>query len=123
MKQQKELNALNKAIKKENELLKEANKSENEFIDKVDKETAKDILNPVKKGIIKQYKDEDIEIDTKKMNLLIILHILTNLKILRKEFKIRYSHLQLKYLIFFIYLILGMKQMILIMLLILQEII
>ena len=61
MKQQKELNALNKAIKKENELLKEANKGENEFIDKVDKETAKDILNPVKKGLIKQYKDEDID--------------------------------------------------------------
>ena len=61
MKQQKELNALNKEIRKENELLKEANKSENEFIDKVDKETAKDILNPVKKGLIKQYKDEDID--------------------------------------------------------------
>ena len=61
MKQQKELNALNKEIRKENELLKEANKSENEFIDKVDKETSKDILNPVKKGIIKQYKDEDID--------------------------------------------------------------
>ena len=61
MKQQKELKALNKEIRKENELLKEANKSENEFIDKVDKETAKDILNPVKKGIIKQYKDEDID--------------------------------------------------------------
>ena len=61
MKQQKELNALNKEIRKENELLKEANKSQNEFIDKVDKETAKDILNPVKKGLIKQYKDEDID--------------------------------------------------------------
>lgn len=61
MKQQKELKALNKEIKKENELLKEANKSENEFIDKVDKETAKDILNPVKQGLIKQYKDEDID--------------------------------------------------------------
>jgi len=61
MKQQKELKALNKEIRKENELLKEANKSENEFIDKVDKETAKDILNPVKKGLIKQYKDEDID--------------------------------------------------------------
>ena len=60
MKQQKELNALNKEIRKENELLKAANKSENEFIDKVDKEIAKDILNPVKKGLIKQYKDEDI---------------------------------------------------------------
>ena len=61
MKQQKELDALNKEIRKENELLKEANKSENKFIDNVDKETAKDILNPVKKGIIKQYKDEDID--------------------------------------------------------------
>lgn len=61
MKQQKELNALNKEIRKENELLKEANKAENRFIDKVDKETSKDILNPVKKGIIKQYKDEDID--------------------------------------------------------------
>ena len=61
MKHQKELNALNKEIRKENELLKESNKSENEFIDKVDKETAKDILNPVKKGLIKQYKDEDID--------------------------------------------------------------
>ena len=61
MKQQKELNALNKEIRKENELLKEANKAENRFIDKVDIETSKDILNPVKKGIIKQYKDEDID--------------------------------------------------------------
>ena len=61
MKQQKELNALNKEIRKENELLKEANKAENRFINKVDKETSKDILNPVKKGIIKQYKDEDID--------------------------------------------------------------
>lgn len=61
MKQQYELNALNKDIKRENELLKEANKSENTFIDKVDKETSKNILNPVKKGIIKQYKDEDID--------------------------------------------------------------
>lgn len=61
IKQQKELNALNKEIRKENELLKEANKAENRFIDKVDKETSKDILNPVKKGIIKQYKDEDID--------------------------------------------------------------
>lgn len=61
MKQQKELNALNKEIRKENELLKEANKAENRFIDKVDKETSKDILNPIKKGIIKQYKDEDID--------------------------------------------------------------
>ena len=48
-------------IKSENELLIEANKSENKIIDKVDKETSKDILNPVKKGIIKQYKDIDIE--------------------------------------------------------------
>lgn len=61
MKQQKELNALNKEIRKENELLKEANKTENRFIDKVDKETSKDILNPIKKGILKQYKDEDID--------------------------------------------------------------
>ena len=61
MKQQIELNALNKEIRKENELLKEANKAENKFIDKVDKETSKDILNPIKKGIIKQYKDEDID--------------------------------------------------------------
>ena len=61
MKQQIELTALNKEIKAENELLKEANRSENMFIDKVDKETSKDILNPVKKGIIKQYKDEDID--------------------------------------------------------------
>ena len=61
IKQQKELNALNKEIRKENELLKEANKAENRFIDKVDKETSKDILNPVKKGIIKKYKDEDID--------------------------------------------------------------
>jgi len=61
MKQQKELNALNKEIRKENELLKEANKAENRFIDKVDIETSKYILNPVKKGIIKQYKDEDID--------------------------------------------------------------
>ena len=61
MKQQYELNALNKEIKRENGLLKEANKSENIFIDKVDKETSKDILNPIKKGIIKQYKDEDID--------------------------------------------------------------
>ena len=61
MKQQIELNALNKEIRKENELLKEANKAENKFIDKVDIETSKDILNPVKKGIIKQYKDEDID--------------------------------------------------------------
>ena len=61
MKQQKELNALNKEIRKENELLKEANKAENRFIDKVDKEISKDILNPIKKGIIKQYKDEDID--------------------------------------------------------------
>ena len=61
MKQQIELNALNKEIRKENELLKEANKAENRFIDKVDKETSKDILNPIKKGIIKQYKDEDID--------------------------------------------------------------
>ena len=61
MKQQQELNELNKEIKNENELLKEANKSENLFIDKIDKETSKDILNPVKKGIIKQYKDEDID--------------------------------------------------------------
>ena len=50
MKQQIELNALNKEIRKENELLKEANKAENKFIDKVDKETSKDILNPIKKG-------------------------------------------------------------------------
>lgn len=49
MKQQKELNALNKEIRKENELLKEANKAENRFIDKVDKEISKDILNPIKK--------------------------------------------------------------------------
>lgn len=49
MKQQIELNALNKEIKQENELLKEANKAENKFIDKVDIETSKDILNPVKK--------------------------------------------------------------------------
>ena len=41
MKQQKELNALNKEIRKENELLKEANKAENRFIDKVDKETSR----------------------------------------------------------------------------------
>lgn len=61
MKQQIELNALNKEIRKENELLKEANKAENRFIDKVDKETSKDILNPIKKGILKQYKDEDID--------------------------------------------------------------
>ena len=61
MKQQLELEALNKEIKDENELLKEANKAENRFIDKVDKETSKDILNPIKKGIIKQYKDEDID--------------------------------------------------------------
>ena len=61
MKQQKELNALNKEIRKENELLKEANKAENRFIDKVNKETSKDILNPIKKGILKQYKDEDID--------------------------------------------------------------
>ena len=61
MKQQIELNALNKEIRKENELLKEANKAENRFIDKVDKETSKDILNPIKKGLIKQYKDEDID--------------------------------------------------------------
>ena len=61
MKQQIELNALNKEIRKENELLKEVNKVENRFIDKVDKETSKDILNPIKKGIIKQYKDEDID--------------------------------------------------------------
>ena len=60
MKQQEELNILNKEIKQENELLKEANKSENMFIDKVDNETSKDILNPIKKGIIKQYKDDDI---------------------------------------------------------------
>ena len=58
MKQQIELNALNKEIRKENELLKEANKAKNKFIDK---ETSKDILNPIKKGIIKQYKDEDID--------------------------------------------------------------
>lgn len=49
MKQQIELNALNQEIKQENELLKEANKAENKFIDKVDTETSKDILNPVKK--------------------------------------------------------------------------
>ena len=61
MKQQIELNALNQEIKQENELLKEANKAENKFIDKVDTETSKDILNPVKKGIMKQYKDEDID--------------------------------------------------------------
>lgn len=61
MKQQIELNALNKEIRKENELLKEVNKAENRFIDKVDKEISKDILNPIKKGIIKQYKDEDID--------------------------------------------------------------
>ena len=61
MKQQIELNALNQEIKQENELLKEANKAENQFIDKVDTETSKDILNPVKKGIMKQYKDEDID--------------------------------------------------------------
>ena len=61
MKQQIELNTLNKEIRKENELLKEANKAENRFIDKVDKETSKDILNPIKKGILKQYKDEDID--------------------------------------------------------------
>ena len=47
MKQQIELNALNQEIKQENELLKEANKAENKFIDKVDKETSKDILNPI----------------------------------------------------------------------------
>ena len=33
----------------------------NKFIDKVDTETSKDILNPVKKGIMKQYKDDDID--------------------------------------------------------------
>ena len=61
MKQQIELNALNREIKQENELLKEANKAENKFIDKVDTEISNDILNPVKKGIMKQYKDEDID--------------------------------------------------------------
>lgn len=61
VKQQKELDALNKEIRKENELLKEANKAENRFIDKVDKKASKDILNPIKKGILKQYKDEDID--------------------------------------------------------------
>jgi hypothetical protein len=61
MKQQIELNALNQEIKQENELLKESNKAENEFLDKVDTEKSKDILNPVKKGILKQYKDEDID--------------------------------------------------------------
>ena len=61
MKQQQELQAQNEMIKSENELLIEANKSENKIIDKVDQETSKDILNPVKKGIIKQYKDIDIE--------------------------------------------------------------
>lgn len=60
MKQQYELNALNKEIKNENKLLKEANKAENIIFDKVDKETSKDILNPTKKGLMKQYKDEDI---------------------------------------------------------------
>ena len=57
----KQFKILFTVLEKENELLKEANKSENEFIDKVDKETSKDILNPVKKGLIKQYKDEDID--------------------------------------------------------------
>ena len=61
MKQQLELEALNKEIKDENELLKEANKNENRFIDKIDKETSKEVLNPTKKGLIKQYKDEDID--------------------------------------------------------------
>lgn len=61
MKQQLELEALNEEIKDENELLKEANKNENRFIDKIDKETSKDVLNPTKKGLIKQYKDEDID--------------------------------------------------------------
>lgn len=61
MKQQIELNALNQQIKQENQLLKEANKTENKFIDKVDKETSKDILNPIKKGIMRQYKDDDID--------------------------------------------------------------
>ena len=61
MKQQLELEALNKEIKDENELLKEANKNENRFIDKIDKETSKVVLNPTKKGLIKQYKDEDID--------------------------------------------------------------
>lgn len=53
MKQQKELKALNKERRKENELLKEANKSENKFIDK---ETAKYILNPVKKVLLSNIK-------------------------------------------------------------------
>lgn len=61
MKQQLELEAINKEIKDENELLKEANKNENRFIDKIDKETSKVVLNPTKKGLIKQYKDEDID--------------------------------------------------------------
>lgn len=61
MKQQIELNVINDEIKKENELLKEANKAKNEFLDKVDTEISKDILNPVRKGIMKQYKDEDID--------------------------------------------------------------
>ena len=61
MKQQLELEALNKEIKDENELLKEANKNENRFIDKIDKETSKVVLNSTKKGLIKQYKDEDID--------------------------------------------------------------
>ena len=61
MKQQIELNALNREIKNENKLLKKANKTENKFIDKVDIETSKDILNPIKNGILKQYKDKDID--------------------------------------------------------------
>ena len=61
MKQQNELDAINKEIKTENELLKEANKAQNEFLDKVDKETSNNILNPVKKGVLKQYKEEDID--------------------------------------------------------------
>ena len=35
---------------KAKKILKEANKAENRFIDKVDKETSKDILNPMKKS-------------------------------------------------------------------------
>jgi len=61
MKQQQELEARNKEIKAENEMLKESNNKEKEYIDKIDKETSKQILSPIKKGIMKQYKDEDIE--------------------------------------------------------------
>lgn len=61
MKQQIELDAKICEKQNENNLLKEAIKAQNNLIDKVDKETSKSILNPVKKGIIKQYKDEDIE--------------------------------------------------------------